>query len=88
MAVTADGYVVQAFDFFAPGTNDATALSQIMDTPWFRSFFRRGDVFVVDRGFRDVCDRLEREGFRVYMPAFLQPGQKQLSDVEANNSHL
>jgi hypothetical protein len=38
---------------------------------------REGDVFVVDRGFRDSIDFLNELGIPIEMPAFLDKGQKQ-----------
>ena len=46
------------------------------------------DILIVDRGFRDVKEFLERLGLAVYYPAFMKPGQRQLDDLDANQSRL
>ena len=46
------------------------------------------DILIVDRGFRDVKEFLEAVGLSVYYPSFLQRGQSQLDDREANKSRL
>lgn len=43
------------------------------------------DVVVVDRGFRDAVRTINRFGFNVQMPDFLN-GKKQMSTEEANHS--
>lgn len=47
-----------------------------------------GDVFIVDRGFRDCINFLKRKGFNVQSPASLKENQKQLTTMEANQSRL
>ncbi len=46
------------------------------------------DILIVDRGFRDVKEFLERIGLSVLYPHFMQPGQSQLDDEAANQSRL
>lgn len=48
----------------------------------------RGDVILVDRGFRDCVKYLEEKGFAVRTPASLPKGQNQLPTKEANESRL
>jgi hypothetical protein len=47
-----------------------------------------GDVFIVDRGFRDSIDTLKDLGIRTEMPSFLEKGQKQLTTEHSNTSRL
>ncbi|XP_043478186.1 uncharacterized protein LOC122508731 [Leptopilina heterotoma] len=47
----------------------------------------QGDIFFVDRGFRDVKNFLESEGYNILMPA-LKGKRKQLMDREANESRF
>jgi hypothetical protein len=49
---------------------------------------REGDVFVVDRGFKDSVDFLNELGITTEMPAFLDKGQKQLTTEQSNTSRL
>ncbi len=54
----------------------------------FMKWLRILDVLIVDRGFRDVKEFLEKVGLSVYFPSFLKKGEKQLEDEEANKSRL
>lgn len=86
MVVTsANGLILQVAGPFPAKDNDAAILRKIMVTPWFSSMFKSGDVFVLDRGFRDVKPELEAKGFRVAMPGLLN-GRSQLPWNEANIS--
>ena len=59
------------------------------DTPSLRSLFKPGDIFLLDRGFRNCVQYLEQDlGFDVRTPGFLDKGQKQLSYLDANWSRL
>lgn len=48
---------------------------------------QRGDAFVVDRGFRDVMESLEKEGYQVLMPA-LRKKRNQLTIIDSNMSRF
>ena len=50
-------------------------------------FLRTNDVFVLDRGFRDVVEDLEEKNFKVLVPA-LKGKRKQLSKQESNQSQF
>ncbi len=54
----------------------------------FMQYLQENDILIVDRGFRDVKTLLEECGLRVYFPSFLERGESQLSDLEANLSRL
>ena len=56
-------------------------------TDGLKSLLKNGDVFVLDRGFRDVKNELESDGYKVLMPAF-KGKQKQLSTEQSNESRL
>jgi len=49
--------------------------------PEVRYRFHKGDVFVVDRGFRVIREYLERKGFVVKMPDIIPPGECRLNDT-------
>jgi hypothetical protein len=70
--------------------NDAHILKHIFatDTEEIKKWTREGDVFVVDRGFKDSVDFLNELGITTEMPAFLDKGQKQLTTEQSNTSRL
>lgn len=49
-------------------------------------FAQNNDVFILDRGFRDVIKDLNQKGIRTLMPNLLAKGQKQFTTEEANES--
>lgn len=51
-----------------------------------RTFFRENDVFILDRGFRDVIPCLENCNYKVFKPENLDEGETQLSTLQANKS--
>lgn len=51
----------------------------------FKSLLRENDVFVLDRGFRDIVDDLKTKGYNVLMPA-LKGKRNQLTTKESNHS--
>ncbi|XP_050563593.1 uncharacterized protein LOC126912994 [Spodoptera frugiperda] len=56
------------------------------ETSVLRNYFRPGDVFILDRGFRDVIDELHSHGYKTYMPESLLEGKNQLTTEQANRS--
>ena len=67
---TTDGFIVQMFGPYLATSNDATIMKDILNTDNdFLKLLKKGDCFVVDRGFRDVVPLLEEKGFVVKMPA-------------------
>ncbi|KAJ8686865.1 hypothetical protein QAD02_022659 [Eretmocerus hayati] len=69
--------------------NDATITKIIVNDKryGFTDLLRKGDILIVDRGFRDVKELLEALGYRVFMPA-LKGKRKQLTVEESNWSRL
>ncbi|XP_063373452.1 uncharacterized protein LOC134661345 [Cydia amplana] len=51
-------------------------------------WFRDGDVFLMDRGYRDVVPYLQNKGMHCKMPEVLARGQQQLSTEAANKSRI
>ncbi|XP_051171003.1 uncharacterized protein LOC127287892 isoform X1 [Leptopilina boulardi] len=47
------------------------------------TILKKGDIFVLDRGFRDVVSKLEERGYKVLMPA-LKGNRNQLTTEESN----
>ena len=51
-------------------------------------WLQKGDILVVDRGFRDALDYLHLMGYQTYMPSFLTKGSKQFSTETANQTRF
>ena len=84
---TADGFVLDV-PFFEGSKNDANILKDILDNNTdFNNLLREGDVFIMDRGFRDVVDNVKERGYKYLMPA-LKGKRKQLPTIEANGSRF
>ena len=70
-----------------PGSvNDATILNSILKQLMW-SHFRQNDAFIVDRGFRDSVEQIEKLRFIAKIPAFAEKN-KSLSTEQANYSRL
>jgi hypothetical protein len=83
-----DGYVLDLPGPFQGTMNDAAILRHVLDDPeGISCLLRQGDIFIVDRGFRDVQALLEARGFTVLMPA-LKGKRSQLPTNEANESRM
>ena len=85
---TTDGFIVDMLGPYLANQNDAEILKSVVEDPHgLRRFLKEGDVFVLDRGFRDVKEKLEEQNFKVLMPA-LKGKRKQLSADESNESRF
>lgn len=85
MAVYPNGKIAGIWGPYSGKKNDATILNDLLKKPIWNSF-KPGDVFIVDRGFRDSVEEIEKKGFGVKIPAFAQ--LKQLTTEQANLSRL
>ena len=89
MCVAPDGYIIDVMGPYRAIQNDASIMEDIMKKmSEVRSMFRSSDIFVVDRGFRDVKAYLESQKFVVKMPDIIPAGETQLGDVLANRKRL
>ena len=91
VVTTPDGYVIDVLGpekLWQASASDAKILLELMTTDWFHGVFRKGDVFVLDRGFRGAVPALLASGFVVKTPEFLPKGKKQLPTEQANKSRL
>ncbi|KAL0860541.1 hypothetical protein ABMA27_009912 [Loxostege sticticalis] len=90
MLVCCDGHILDCMGPFKATTNDAsiTSLDLRSEEGNIRSFFRIGDIFILDRGFRDVTTDLEAHGFRTHMPETVNENEFQLTTLQANNSRF
>lgn len=88
LIVCCDGYILDCLGPYKATTNDATIMAQIFEDAEgpMRTFFRQDDVFILDRGFRDVIPVLQSYGFKAYMPESLISGEHQLTTLQANRS--
>lgn len=87
LCVATNGYIIAVYGPFEARTNDANILIKIMNEPGnIFEEFRNGDVFVVDRGFRDCIQALKAKGFVVVHPTIVTGDQ--MSKMEANKSRL
>lgn len=85
---TTDGFVIDTYGPYVGTMNDAEIMKVVLSDPHgLRILLKEGDVFIVDRGFRDIKQYLESEGFIVLMPA-LKGKRKQLTTAEANESRF
>jgi len=53
-------------------------MMDVANSDEFKEFFKEGDIFVFDRGFRDAVKPMSKK-FRVEIPAMLTPRSKQLN---------
>lgn len=75
--------------YFADGrNNDASILIEEMskDRSELREWCRTGDIFLVDRGYRNSLDFLQGIGISAFTPAYMDRGAKQLKYEQANIS--
>lgn len=66
---------------------DAGILKILGDPNGLITILKRGDVFILDRGFRDMVSFLEELGFTILLLA-LKGKRKQLSTEESNESRF
>lgn len=92
LMVGSDGYILDVYGpyFSNARNNDASILMNEFnrDRELMESWFQAGDVFVVDRGYRDSIPLLNRLGIIHKMPHLLKQEQKQFTIEEANESRL
>ncbi|KMQ84797.1 vacuolar protein sorting-associated protein 13c [Lasius niger] len=86
--VAPDGYILAGLEpYFSDHYNNDAAILQRefeRDAGIMRQWFRNGDIFLVDRGFRDVVPWLEKMGINCWMPAILERGQHQFTTEDVN----
>lgn len=90
MYITPNGTIVYALGPFPANDNDATILKKIDENSIALSTLQRGDILMLDRGFRDCVKYFVDKGFDVKMPSLVQKSSKngQLSTKEANETRL
>lgn len=91
LMVAPDGYILDIHGpYFSDGqNNDAAMLRNEFDNDEdINDWFQRGDIIIVDRGYRDVIPLLEESGLICRMPPLLEAGEHQLSTEDANESRI
>lgn len=93
LIIAPDEYImaIQGPYFSDSRNNDARILNNEFqrDADNMRGWFHfDGDIFILDRGYRDAQPLLRELDIEYKMPAFLGPQQKQLFTEEANESRL
>lgn len=92
--VCCDGHIIEVSGPHAATSSDAQIMQNILlnendhGDGLFQWFFRNGDVFILDRGFRDVIPTLEQYGYTAKMPECKLPGESQLTTEQANKTRL
>lgn len=80
MIVAPDGYILSVLGlYFADGRNNDAAILEReyqRDVNAMRQWFQDGDIFLIDRGYRDVLPWLEQLRINCWMPALRQNGEQ------------
>ncbi|KAH9636744.1 hypothetical protein HF086_007642 [Spodoptera exigua] len=86
--VCSDGYNIDILGPYSATTSDADIINNEFgdESSALRQYFEPGDVFILDRGFRDSLPLLERCGYQVHVPLSPEDGESQLSTRDANKS--
>lgn len=90
MIVCSDGYIIEVTGPHGAKKSDASITLDILNNEEhpFHVFCNQGDVFILDRGFRDCIGELEALGYEAHMPASVAVGETQLTTSEANESRM
>lgn len=91
MCVTTNGYIIDVLGPFKANTNDAKCMQAILEkNTSVTEMMRPGDVFLLDRGFRDCLEDLEDFQYIGKTPHFIQKDHptQQLTKEQANLSRL
>lgn len=86
--VCSDGYIVDVLGPYPATTSDANIMIQEFndESKPLRQYFQPGDVFILDRGFRDSVSMLQNINYSVHTPVSREEGENQLSTAAANKS--
>ena len=90
LVVTTTGYIVSCLGpYFADyQNNDAEITKHIVysNKENFNQWLQKGDILVIDSGFRDALDYLRKHDYKTFMPAFLDRSAKQFSTRICNGT--
>ena len=87
---TADGYIIDIYGLYPATWNDARISTEIMEKDLdLRKLLLEGDIFILDRGFREALELLRNKyHLETMMPSLLPQKQKKFTTHEANESRL
>ncbi|CAH2084578.1 unnamed protein product [Euphydryas editha] len=90
LIVSCDGYIVDVCGPYAATDSDATILLKMIydEQSSFHWFFSPGDIFILDRGFRDALPDLARFEYSAHIPETKDRGADQLTTEQANKSRM
>lgn len=91
MCVTTNGYIIDVFGPFEAVKNDAKCMKTIFERNLaVNEKLEPGDVFILDRGFRDCLADIENRGYVAKTPEFIRSDHptQQLANEQANRSRL
>lgn len=88
LLVCSDGYIIDILGPYPATTSDAHIINNEFsnESSSLRQYFQTGDVFILDRGFRDSLALLEHCGYHVHVPLSPEVGESQLTTRAANTS--
>lgn len=72
VCTTTDGTIVFVLGPYPASTNDASIMNSLVERSDAFKQLNRGDVILLDRGFRDCIDTIKKAGFDVKMPHLLK----------------
>lgn len=86
--VCTDGYIIDVLGPYPATSSDANIILNEFnnESKPLRQYFQPGDVFILDRGFRDCVPLLEELQYSIHVPASREEGETQLSTQAANQS--
>lgn len=65
----ADGRIIDVYAPFAATDNDADiAMAALRLFDQLKEILRKGDVIIVDRGFKDCVEPLKKQGYNIQLP--------------------
>lgn len=88
--VCCDGHIIEVSGAHSATQSDADITTMRIEQPdsLFHWFYRPGDIFILDRGFRDSVGLLQEYGYEVHMPENKPRRQLQYTTEQANKSRL
>ncbi|KAH9635438.1 hypothetical protein HF086_006375 [Spodoptera exigua] len=88
LIVASNGHIVDVWGPYSATISDASIMNDLFaeENGPLRSYFREGDVFILDRGFRDAIINLVSYNYEPHKPESLEEGETQLPTIRANKS--
>ena len=85
-----DGYIVDIYGLYPATFNDSKIMVDVLENyPDLTSLLNEGDFVILDRGFRDCIQKLEKTyNFKTMLPCFLDKNMSQFTTQQANQSRI